>query len=105
MTKIAELLGLKPEATEDQIVKALNKRFATSDAAAAELEKLGAEFRAAKDELDKLRKLPKHDTANVNAAALAEKIASGLTRDQALEVLANQAEHDKTKPHDPAPKA
>lgn len=104
MTKIAELLGLKPEATEAQILKAINTRLEDHSGVLQARDTLALQYKEASDELAKLRALPKTNTPTVNPEQLALKTAAGLSRDQAITVLADQAVHEKSKPHDPAPK-
>lgn len=91
MKEIISLLGLKENATEEQIVKNLEKRLAAHDEAVETIE----QFKAA------AKGIPK----TVNPEALAEKLRAGLGKEQAIEVLAKQAAHDKAKPHDAAPKS
>jgi hypothetical protein len=104
MTKIAELFGLKPDASEDQILKKINAHLTEHTTVTTARDDFALKFKEASEELKKLRAIPKQNTPTVNPEQLALKTAAGLSRDQAISVLADQAEHDKTKPHDDPPK-
>lgn len=83
MKEINELLGLKPDATAEE-----------TSAAILSLQEENASLK------DASRGLPK----GVSAKDVTQKRIAGLTREQAIQVLSNQAAHDAKKPHDDPPK-
>ena len=74
MKKLIELLKLDPKATEDQIAEAV-----------AALQKENADLKAAQVQ------------ASEDEKVIREKMALGLTRDQAMAVITRQREHDKAE--------
>ena len=105
MKELLKLLGLKAKATETQLADAVK---ALCGHAAQVRSLLGLAETATHDEvhalLAKLVSAPKPaPTGGFDPAALAAKLAAGLTRDQAIAALAAQAEHDATAPHDAVP--
>lgn len=91
MKNIISLLQLAPGATEEQIVAALNTRLSQHAEAVAEIARLRA--------LAKQGGLPRAITPEL----LEQKLAAGLPKGVAIDVLLAQVEHDRTKPHDPVP--
>ena len=96
MKELLKLLGLKAKAAESELVAAVT---ALVNHAATVRSLLGLELDAANDEvhelLAKALSAPKPvATGGFAPEAVAEKVAAGLTRDQAIEALQRQAEHD-----------
>ena len=96
MKELLKLLGLKAKAAESDLVSAVT---ALVNHAATVRSLLGLELDAANDEvhelLAKALSAPKPAaTGGFASEAVAEKVAAGLTRDQAIEALQRQAEHD-----------
>ena len=96
MKELISLLGLKAKATEAELVAAVK---ALTAHAAQVRSLLGLEVSAAHDEvhelLAKVLSAPKPAATGGFAPELvAAKVAAGLTREQAIEALQRQADHD-----------
>lgn len=96
MKELIKLLGLKAKATEAELVAAV-KALAAHAAQIRSL--LGLEATAAHDEvhelLAKVLSAPKPAaTGGFAPEAVAAKVSAGLTREQAIDALRRQAEHD-----------
>ncbi len=85
MKKITELLGLKPDATEDQIAKAIENVLEARAALLADNEALIEENKQLKAAGSK---------KNPKEALIQEKVRAGLSREMAIEVLDAQEKHD-----------
>jgi hypothetical protein len=79
----------------------MNEKTAEEKAAAAKAAEATEKSEAAA-ERDAAKKKAE-EKAEFTPLEIQEKTNAGLTKDQAIEALRNQREHDKTKPHDLPP--
>jgi hypothetical protein len=77
----------------------------TAEDVVASIRSLTTGYADAVKTIEELKSLAHGLPKGITAEALQAKIAAGLDKARALEVLLAQAAHDKTKPHDKAPAA
>lgn len=91
MEKLLKLLGLKKEATEDQIIEAFSKLKADNELLTENLETAQKEITALEKKLKGVK--PAHPKEEL----VLEKVRAGLSRTQAEEVVAAQDAEDADK--------